>query len=166
MNSNNKLIQRFMSGLVKRYHTQPTIGEQTVAHHSWGVAMLYDMICPNPTYEGLRECILHDSAELYIGDVPFQTKQAYKSVDSMYKELEDFVRKEVDIPDDPKDPYVKVCDMLELCMFAYYQMTLGNANYKIVFDRGLDYINKMDVVKENLKTRSMIAQMMEDMNYE
>lgn len=154
-----------MSGLVNRYHVQPIIGEQNVAHHSWGVAMLYDMICPNPTYEGLRECILHDSAELFMGDAPFQVKSSYKAVKDLYDDLEVFIRNEVGLPEEHHDPYIKVCDMLELCMFAYYQTTLGNVNFRVVFQRGIEYIKELDVVKENHAVRAIIAKMVEDMGH-
>ena len=34
-------------GEVKRYHTLPTIGEQTVANHSWGVALILNWLKPD-----------------------------------------------------------------------------------------------------------------------
>ncbi len=162
----NPVIERFMAGLVKRYHTQPIVGEQNVAAHSWGVAMLYMELNPNPNYEGLQECLLHDVAELFIGDTPFQTKQAYPSVAKILREVEEHVRIQMDLPEEKHHPYVKLCDMLELCMFAYYQMTLGNANFRVVFDRGINFIYKLDEWKENIKVKTIVARMIEDMNYE
>ena len=63
-------------GLVKRFHTLNTIGEDTVAAHSYGVIcliyLLYEM---QPPTEVLVSAMLHDTPEALVGDMPSPTKK-------------------------------------------------------------------------------------------
>ena len=44
-------------GEVKRYHTLPTIGEQTVANHSWGVALILNWLKPDISKTALLKAL-------------------------------------------------------------------------------------------------------------
>ena len=43
----NDLFNMIRGGAIKRYHTLEIIGEQSVASHSWGVAMILQYLNPN-----------------------------------------------------------------------------------------------------------------------
>lgn len=61
---------------VTRFHTTPTIKEETVGHHSSIVAGLLLLLWPEKvTVELLRHAIFHDSAEFVTGDVPSPAKR-------------------------------------------------------------------------------------------
>lgn len=70
MNIDN-LTNLLKSGEVLRYHTTPRVPLQTVAQHSWGVALIYRYLTGN---ENLYDALLHDSAELFVGDIPAPVK--------------------------------------------------------------------------------------------
>lgn len=67
------------SGEVERFHAVPSIPAQTVAAHSWGVAIIAMQIYGTETAVALRPlieaCLLHDTGELITGDIPFTAKR-------------------------------------------------------------------------------------------
>ena len=66
-------------GAVTRYHTLPTVGKDTVASHSFGVAWIAALLFGGkPSAALLLYCLLHDLAELEFGDIPAPTKRALR----------------------------------------------------------------------------------------
>lgn len=63
-------------GKTKRYHTEDTLTEQTVADHSFGVAMLVLLMQPRVRKEVLLAALVHDLAEHQVGDVSAPVKRA------------------------------------------------------------------------------------------
>jgi 5'-deoxynucleotidase YfbR-like HD superfamily hydrolase len=67
------------AGEVERFHAVPSIPAQTVAAHSWGVAIIAMQIYGQETAVALRPlmeaCLLHDTGELITGDIPFTAKR-------------------------------------------------------------------------------------------
>src|SRR5262245_18740874 len=68
-------IDTRISGKLKRFHTWPITGSQTVAEHSWQVMRIYliivDIIDPRFIYY----IQFHDIGEQSVGDVPYPIKQ-------------------------------------------------------------------------------------------
>lgn len=58
------------SGIVRRWHSNPDMActNQNNGHHSWGCAVLALHLFPDD-YELLKAAIIHDVAEVNIGDV-------------------------------------------------------------------------------------------------
>lgn len=137
-------------GNVRRYHTRHTIGHQTVAEHSWGVAAIICEIVPNPSAELLKAAIYHDVAEFETGDIPAQAKRALRSVDpnalAAFETMENNVEKELGIaPDLTEDESIalKTADLLELLHYCLDQRRLGNVTLHDVWCRGCTYLNEM-----------------------
>jgi len=61
-------------GEVKRYHTMSIIGEQSVASHSWGVAVILNWLKPDISKTAILKALAHDVAEKRTGDMPAPTK--------------------------------------------------------------------------------------------
>jgi len=148
-----------MGGMVKRYHTVPTIGEQLNSSHMWGVAVVYLDLCPNPTFEGLKECLYHDCAEHDLGDAPYQAKQKYPDIKEVYNRLENLARLQMGIPEEIDDPWIKVSDMFELVLFAVHQLEMGNRNYLDVLRRGVDFLKTTEQYNENEKLNKLVRKM-------
>lgn len=129
---------------VKRYHTIPTIGQQTVAEHSYHVAMLcIDIQARNNercSAELMRAALFHDLPEHKTGDIPATAKWGSPGLKSLLDSLENDVITdygiEVDISEVEKI-VLKYADILELVMYCIDQMNLGNRNAKVVANRGL-----------------------------
>jgi 5'-deoxynucleotidase YfbR-like HD superfamily hydrolase len=83
------------SGRVSRYHAAPTVQAQTVGLHAWGVAVLVLELSDNCSKELLQAAILHDSAELYTGDVPFTLKVSEPAVKGLLHEAEVFAHSNI-----------------------------------------------------------------------
>lgn len=63
-------------GYTKRYHTQRTLVEDTVGHHSFNVGCIIMHIWPEARAELLKAALLHDVAEHVMGDMPAPAKRA------------------------------------------------------------------------------------------
>lgn len=70
----------FQGGAVRRFHTLPTVGVDTVASHSFGVAMLAWMLCKGaPSRALVQKCLVHDIPEQTFGDIPSPAKKFLES---------------------------------------------------------------------------------------
>lgn len=81
-NSTNlhRLLNVLESGEVQRFHAVPSVPSQSVAQHSWGVAVIarYLVGVPNlgeESAELVAASLLHDTGEIITGDIPFTAKR-------------------------------------------------------------------------------------------
>lgn len=73
---NKQLELLFRGSRVARFHTTPTIKQETVGHHTSLVAGILLLVWPEKvTVELLHYAIFHDSAEFITGDVPSPAKR-------------------------------------------------------------------------------------------
>lgn len=90
-----RALETLETGRVVRYHAAPTVQPQNVGHHSWGVAILVLYITNNTASpELLRECLMHDTAEYFTGDVPFTVKRDNVAVKTQLDLMEETARRE------------------------------------------------------------------------
>lgn len=79
------------AGEVVRFHAVPAIDGQTVGHHSYGVAAILIafgcLLDPDDRWL-IAEAILHDTAELYTGDIPFTVKRDNDAIKAAMDRLE------------------------------------------------------------------------------
>lgn len=61
-------------GYTTRYHTERTLREDTVGHHSFNVAAIVMYVRPDASAALLRAALLHDVAEHVLGDIPAPVK--------------------------------------------------------------------------------------------
>jgi 5'-deoxynucleotidase YfbR-like HD superfamily hydrolase len=120
------------SGRVKRWHAFPIIGEQTVADHAWGVALIVAEIAEDElSISLLKAALTHDSPELLTGDMPYQTKKRWPELAQTLLTAEMEVEREYGIDfhlNVKQREILKWADMFELLMFADAQRNLGNRN--------------------------------------
>ena len=144
------ILSSIRSGmLVKRFHTQSILREDTVGHHSANVAALIIWLC-HPSYpssEILCAAILHDVGEYRTGDTPAQVKWGSKTLKDELDRLEKLGWKNSGW-NDPKfsltsddERMLKFCDIAELCLKCIHEVELGN---KTVVDIGNRCIEKLD----------------------
>lgn len=146
-----KWISKAIRGAaVKRFHTVPTIGEQTVGTHSFGVAMMVLAITEQKAgADLLRAALFHDMAEQVTGDSPFTAKKAFPLLKSTLEVVEeDWNQKEyfhVDLSNRDKI-VLKWADMLELLWYCKVQRDLGNTNMDRVFNNGCNFLNTLEPI--------------------
>lgn len=158
---NYQLIRK--GGGVKRFHTHPLLGENTVAAHSWGVATILLHIC-EPSMNLIKAALYHDIFEYLTGDVPFTAK---RDTPELAAALEVAERKagivmEVDIlwnllPEE--EVLLKTADMLDLCFFCIDQVKLGNSAMNSIFNNGYQFLVPHLRIHPNEKASHLLAQL-------
>lgn len=140
-----KWIKRAMrGGSVKRYHTVPTIGEETVGEHSFGVAMMVLAITGGKaSMDLLKAALFHDMAEQVTGDSPFTSKKAFPLLKCALEVAEEDWEKEngfhIELNERDRN-LLKAADMLQLLMFCSKQRSLGNTFMDKVFINGANFL--------------------------
>jgi 5'-deoxynucleotidase YfbR-like HD superfamily hydrolase len=120
------------AGRVKRWHTVDTVGTQTVADHTYGVLCTLLYITDGTASKDLMLAALqHDIAEGMTGDAPHPFKLKHREE---FDYLEDAAMREIN----PNATYMgtltseeklllKIADLLEMGIWATYELVLGNA---------------------------------------
>jgi 5'-deoxynucleotidase YfbR-like HD superfamily hydrolase len=142
------VLTLFNASRVRRYHTTD-VQEQSLAQHSWGVAMIVARITPpdNPRLAVLlKYALTHDLHEYVSGDSPATAKWKSKELEEYHRrEEEEFNRhhKLVDLSDlQPEEAaIVKWADMLELVLWCQKEMVKGNKFANPIYERGRRWLD-------------------------
>jgi 5'-deoxynucleotidase YfbR-like HD superfamily hydrolase len=121
---------------VKRYAVDPIIGEDTVGHHSQGVAVLMIIFLEDLSKELLKAAITHDMAERWCGDLPAPFKWANKDFCGKHAEYEAAKLIELKFAwqlSTLDTMYLRIFDVLDACLFGYQQYLLGNKHGAKIF---------------------------------
>lgn len=142
--------------MTRRMHIKRVIKEQTVAEHSYHVAMLCWKLCDHePSEKLLKAALFHDLAESFTGDAPAPIKWLSKVIKGEMDQLEDEFNKffGLELSLSPKEALVlKWADSLELMWHCVDEMNMGNRNVQDVYDNLLDFVtNKLEPVKNGLQ---------------
>ena len=158
----NLLLDLIRASNVKRYHTFPIIGEQTVGHHSHRVALLLIYLTNGKLSCNLiKAALFHDLAEIHTGDIPATTKWAHPNIADLLKRIENTYELEHEISvilTEKEKKLLKTADMCELMLFAEEQHMLGNKNARELWCRGYNYLVQLgtyDSIKEIINERDM-----------
>ncbi len=127
---------------VTRYHTVKTLTQETVGHHSHGVAMICIMLMGcQVSADLLKAALCHDLAEHQLGDIPSPAKREY-GIGEQVNELEDKLLNSVGLsvqltPDEAR--VLKLADIAQGALFCVREMELGNSGMKVVYERYRSY---------------------------
>ena len=87
-------------------------------------------------YKLLSYCLIHDTAEIHIGDMPHDVKSAYPKIKDMLEQFEDdfYAQSGLShVANVIKDDYQKIkynlfklCDLMDVFMYAKEEIYLGN----------------------------------------
>lgn len=137
------------SGHVRRWHTIATLGDtQTVSSHSAQALSLLLLLHPSPSVDLIKAVLWHDSAERVVGDVPAPVRRANAVFSDEYEREESrffgeqaptAMRAMLDLSDDDKR-WLKAVDTLELLLYCYEQVMLGNSHFRIIAKRARSYL--------------------------
>lgn len=135
----------------RRCHIKQTIGHQTVAEHSYYVAMLCWKLCDREPSEALlKAALFHDLAETVTGDVPAPVKWHSPVIKAELEEMENIFNKmyHLDVCLSPKEELIlKWADSLELMWYCVDQMRLGNQNVQDIWNNLERFLTTLDPVK-------------------
>lgn len=153
-------------GQVIRYHTSPTLGNQTVAEHSWGVATICVELWFDCSLELLKAALYHDVHEGWTGDIPhgfkLEDKELRRCLQNLEHnfEVENKLWYELDKEDTRR---LELADIFELMWYIREQQALGNHRLDEIFDCGskianglisLEYKSELDM-QELLDTKEL-----------
>lgn len=156
---------------IKRYHATPLHQNETVAEHSFYVAMIARAICgvlaekgiKVKTQEVLEKALVHDIEEMFSGDII----QPFKYSDSTLKELIDQLNvKSIEKAFEGLPPHlathlknlwqdyhaeaaledkiVKISDRLSLIAYCLEQIRLGNRFMVEILDNGMKILSQYE----------------------
>jgi group I intron endonuclease len=118
------------AGAVRRYHTWPTLQQQTVADHTFHVIRIYDALWGPIPANVTRALIWHDAGELAVGDLPFPVKARNPQLKQIVDSLEAEAVTAFGVKLSPLDPEQKarlrVADLLEMTEFGAVELAMGN----------------------------------------
>lgn len=125
-----------------RYNNRIKCHTQTVASHSYYVSYtmmrLLELVnLPDDIkYKLLSYCLIHDTAEIHVGDMPHDVKAAYPKIKEILERLEEdfYIQSGLSgVADIIKDDYQKIkynlfklCDLMDVFMYAKEEIYLGN----------------------------------------
>lgn len=150
---------------VKRYHTVMTLQNETVGHHSHGVACLVMLINPRASRKLLKAALLHDLSEHQTGDIPSPAKRAYR-IGQQVEKLEMKLMEEAGFvfPDlSPSESRtLKIADIAHGALFCVREINLGNLGMKKVLNRYLSYARNMNLVGREQELFDLIKEMTDE----
>ena len=142
MDERKALVLRLTGGAVKRYHTIPIIGTQTVAEHSYRVAAILRYIDPGADVQNALD---HDVAEVITGDLPFGVKKINPEVKQSIRGVEQHVLEKHGITIPYNDEMLHIADLLEMGLFGTDQAELGNKLAYTIIDNVLNALDYLDL---------------------
>jgi HD containing hydrolase-like enzyme len=138
-----------LAGQLKRYHTWPIIGQQTIAEHTWQLLRIYFSVIDKPEMRHVYYLMFHDVGELAVGDIPYPVKQnnpiLKEEMDwlehkSLMAQLEYWdAYRMLPLGDDDRT-FLKHIELMEMAEFGMDQVILGNDTGLIIADRCLKSI--------------------------
>lgn len=117
------------SGLVRRWHSNPDLAAtaQTNAHHQWGCAVLAVHLFPDD-HELLKAAILHDVAEVNLGDISGLAKRNTPALKAALDAAESSNARLLGVSYEASDR-LKLVDMLDAYLWAkHHRPDLLNDN--------------------------------------
>ena len=118
-------------GHTDRCHTLPHRTDGSVAKHSWNMAMMYLVICPQPSLDILARILAHDIHERWDSDVTFWAKRLNKDLGDAIKDAEYKTNDRLGLSNAEPDIWQRSLDLIEFVMYADEEInTAGNRGFE------------------------------------
>jgi 5'-deoxynucleotidase YfbR-like HD superfamily hydrolase len=152
----------------KRFHTQRTIQENTVAHHSCGVAILvFELSDGKPSIDLVRAALLHDMAEHKLGDMPAPAKRLL-GIRELFNGKEEALLNSIWLLNSlttEEEIILKMADALDGALFCVSELSLGNSGIIECYDNFISYALELNPISniQHLVIAAVRAQWQEAM---
>lgn len=154
----------YHAGVTRRFHTWPVIRQQSVADHSWHVAMLMAYIFgntePGVSYSMIMAALTHDMAECRVGDLPAPAKRtmdarleivergAVTNFRDAWGRMEQEILKEYDMDWEkflsPEElAALKLCDSMEGAFYCVNERAMGNKLIEPCYRNFISYVEEL-----------------------
>jgi 5'-deoxynucleotidase YfbR-like HD superfamily hydrolase len=145
---------------VKRFHTIPTTRDQSLAEHSYGVAVILLHIYEgNVRPELLKAALYHDLAELETGDIPATTKWRSPELRRQLSLQEAEFDKRYNLTQNltaEETRELKFADMMELCQFCIDEINMGNKNAIEPLRNGVQFFDSFELSELPAKAKILL----------
>jgi 5'-deoxynucleotidase YfbR-like HD superfamily hydrolase len=137
------------AGSLRRYHSVPTIGVDTIAAHSFGVAMLTILMTNgNASLQLIKAALYHDLHETYTGDVPGPVKRFDNDIATIFLKLEDDFNRNHKLSvilTYQEEIVLSIADKLDGMLFCLEERRKGNRYMDPVFHKFSQWIKEIEV---------------------
>lgn len=129
----------------RRFHTVRTVHDETVAHHSHGVAMMCYLLTENrPSAALLMAALTHDLPEHVTGDIPSPTKRLLALQE--FRDLEHRLTLSHGLESHltpAEEVILSLADALDGAVTCCRERALGNTLVVVIFERYREYVDKL-----------------------
>jgi 5'-deoxynucleotidase YfbR-like HD superfamily hydrolase len=141
-----KSVELLLAGSnTKRFHTVPTINNETIGHHTALVSGLVYILFPDCSRNLLINALYHDVAECVTGDIPSPIK---RKLGLNLNAVEDEIVQEhgLHIPEisDKERRDLKCADILVGMLECLHESRMGNTMVKVAFKNFAAYFLVLD----------------------
>lgn len=148
LNSQQRLWLLQMSGMVKRYHNIPTIIQDTVGEHTYGVLWLIVVLSEPqlPSSNLFFAALVHDTPEVNWGDITGPTKRLL-NLRQAFTKLEDEsfralgVKHPLPLTEEEQN-ILRLADCMDGMLHCCYERALGNQAVCEVINKFHEYIDE------------------------
>ena len=127
---------------VVRYHTEPMMPKQTIAHHSYNMAMMALRLWPED-HRLVEACLKHDTGEVRTGDIPAPAKWQWPQLKMALADAEFDAEKSLGTYmtlTKLQSTRLRFLDIFELAWFCAEQYAMGNTYAREIYKRILPAI--------------------------
>jgi 5'-deoxynucleotidase YfbR-like HD superfamily hydrolase len=126
---------------VSRYHTWPTIQQQTIGEHVAQLLRITMTIWPQPPRNFVAHILCHDMPELVLGDPPYPSKRVVPALKSVMTGAEATVMKDMrgqwSVPEyaelsEAEHKVFKLFEYIEMWEFGLNEIELGNKSAYLI----------------------------------
>jgi len=150
------IIKVLESSGVMRFHSVPGVTMQSIAEHSWGVALLCQKFMPYCSKDLILTALTHDCAELMTGDVPAPAKwkshNLKSELDGMEMEVDSKWGIVFDLADYREHVLLKICDALEGMNYCLSRREHGEVGASAPFQAWSNHLLKTFDLSEEQKS--------------
>lgn len=165
MISNKELISIYQLKSIVRYNNKPKLTKETVAEHSFYVALISLIVCdklklpPYDKYQALTKALLHDMPEIEINDITHDVKEKLKLDEFLAKYENAYYKKHfvkyvglMQSTDSLVDTIVNYADAASVKQYCLHEMNLGNKSkvMKTIYNDAKHRMNKYCKMIENI----------------
>ena len=151
------LNYQLIAGRIKRWHTYPTIGEQTVGEHTYGVLQILRYIMEEEWDIDMVHAVLdHDVPEVVLGDIPYSGKKLVPAI----RAAEQRVANEVGLSTDaPCSEAIKIADLLEMGIWGAQQVSMGNSNGHQIVNTVCKEVEQIEKYEAYPRAHELVAEL-------
>lgn len=147
------------AGAVKRYHTVRTIGQQTVAEHTFNMLHIVLELEPEASLNLIKAVMNHDMAEVITGDIPATFKWRFPVANDALAVTEKVIEEEFGLTADITDYeklVLKYADLLELTMYCCEQLDMGNRFTLQILENGVSALQRLPTL--NVRAEELVRE--------